>query len=162
VSSPLSAVPIDKRRRLAATLGLFAALFLVIGAVTATDAATVALKVFAGVAFVAGVVLAMMSWGVVTSIRQAAGERRLDAAVQDALAAAPPAVRRQFSCGCGQEHDPTEMHIVDAEPTEAAEAAEACAHDGTGTGCTHNCDTCALAALRPAPAAPMQRADRAS
>lgn len=148
-------MPIDQRRRLAALLGLFAALFLVVGAVTVTDAATVAFKVFAGVALVTGLVLAMMSWGVVTSVRQATGERRLDAAVEDALAAAPPAARRQFRCGCGQEHDPTEMHIVDAEP------AEACAHDGTGTACTHSCDTCALAALRPSPSS-TQAADRMS
>ena len=33
-------------------------------------------------------------------------------------------------CGCGHEHDPTELHVTD----------DPCAHDGDGVACTHRCD----------------------
>ena len=36
-----------------------------------------------------------------------------------------------------REHDPNELHVTDA-----------CAHDGTGAACAHDCQTCVLSALR--------------
>ena len=49
--------------------------------------------------------------------------------------------RDSISCGCGHDHDPDELHVTDG----------GCAHDGRGTDCTHNCDSCVLASLRPSP-----------
>jgi hypothetical protein len=49
-------------------------------------------------------------------------------------------------CDCGHEHDPTEMHHV------GSRALDSCAHDGSGDECSHSCDTCVLAAMRPSQA----------
>jgi hypothetical protein len=138
VNSTLTAIPLRQRRRLAAVLGGFAVLFLVIGAVTVTDTSSAGLVVIAVIAFLVGLALALVAWGVFASLRRYGAERHLDDAVQAALAAHGQA----FACDCGHDHDPDELHVVD-EP-----AAEACAHDGTGTQCTHSCETCVLAAQR--------------
>lgn len=135
VSSPLSGIDVAKRRQLAATLGLFAMLFIAVGAVGATGPATAVVKGFVAGALVVALLLGLMAWGVLRSVRQDLDERQLDAAIEATLAA-----RGRSLCDCGVEHDPTEMHVVDA-----------CAHDGTGTDCTHSCDTCVLAAMRPSP-----------
>lgn len=148
MSSSLAGIPVHKRRQIAGTLGLFAALFIAVGAVAVTGTSSALLTVIVVIAFVVGAVLAVLCWGVAASITDDVADRQLDAAVEAALAAAPPTVRRQFSCGCGQEHDPDEMHVVDAEPPAVTDV---CAHDGAGVACTHSCDTCALARLRPSP-----------
>jgi hypothetical protein len=134
VTSQLSGIPTDKRRQLAATLGLFAMLFFAVGAVALTVATTVGMKVFVGLAFVVAAVLGLIAWGVITSIKNDLAEQRLDDAIADAMAA-----RNGQPCGCGHDHDVTEMHVQ-----------ESCAHDGNGDACAHDCDTCVLAALRPA------------
>ena len=148
VSSALSRIPVGKRQQLAGVLGLFAVLFVAIGAVAATGADTAILEVFVAVAFVVALVLALIAWGVVRSITLDTADRRVDAivegAVADAVANGSPAV----ACGCGHVHDPDEMHVTD----------DPCAHDGTGVGCTHSCDTCVLARLRTvAPTAAVDR-----
>ena len=61
MSSPLSGIPIAKRRRAAATLGLFATLFVAVGAVAATGGGSSAAPVFTGVAIVIAVLLGMTS-----------------------------------------------------------------------------------------------------
>ena len=142
MSSSLSSVAVEKRRQLAATLGLFATLFIAVGAVGATGASTALVKGFVAVALLVAVLLALMAWGVLHSLKQDLTERRLDAAIEAAMAA-----RGRSMCDCGVEHDPSEMHVVDA-----------CAHDGTGTDCAHSCETCVLAAMRPSPHA--TRAER--
>lgn len=141
MSSPLARIPVVKRRQLAATLALFATLFVAVGAVALTGATTAVLKVFVGVAFVVAVLLAMLAWGVANSIRidtAASGEAQLDDAIERAVRA-----RGESMCGpgCGHDHDPSEMTITDA----------ACDQDGHGVACTHSCDTCTLAALRTRP-----------
>jgi hypothetical protein len=138
VSSQLSRVPVSGRRRLAATLLPFAVLFLAIGAVAAVGTGTSAAPVFSAIALVVGVLLGLMAWGVRRSIRIDTAERELAAAVESTLAAHG----YQSMCGCGVEHDPDELHIVDAEP---------CAHDGAGAVCAHDCQTCVLAGLRAQP-----------
>ncbi|HET6876636.1 MAG TPA: hypothetical protein VFH38_03830 [Jatrophihabitans sp.] len=137
MSSPLSAIPPHKRRLLAATLGLFATLFVAIGAVAATGAHTAALQAFVVVALVVAVVLALLAWGVAHSVRVDAADRALDSAISEIVGSQSGSL-----CTCGHEHDPGEMHVT---------GAEVCAHDGSGTDCAHNCDTCVLAALRPSP-----------
>jgi hypothetical protein len=134
VTSPLHAVAIAKRRQLAATLGLFAMLFIAVGAVAATGASTGVVKGFVVVALLIAVLLGLMAWGVLHSVRQDVAERRLDAAIEEAVRA-----QGQSMCSCGHEHDPNEMHYVHADT---------CSHDGTGSDCSHSCDTCVLAALR--------------
>jgi hypothetical protein len=134
VSQSLSAVPPARRRRFAGALALFAALFVAIGVVAATGARTSAGPVFCVVALLVAAVLALMVWGVLHSIRIDAADASVDEAIEQAV--------RHYGgplCDCGHEHDPTELHITDAEP---------CAHDGTGASCSHDCQTCVLAALR--------------
>lgn len=117
---------------MATVLGLFAALFVTVGAVTVTGASSAGLVVIAVVAFVVGAALALMAWGLVASVRRDAAERRIDAAVAAALAASGTSI------GCGHDHDPDEVHVTD----------ETCAHDGAGIECSHSCETCVLAAQR--------------
>jgi hypothetical protein len=128
----LQAVAIAKRRQLAATLGLFAMLFVAVGAVAATGASTGLVKGFVVVALVIAVLLGLMAWGVMHSVRQELAERQLDAVIEAAVRS-----QGQSLCSCGHEHDPNEMHYTDG-----------CAHDGKGTDCSHSCDTCVLTALR--------------
>lgn len=139
MSSSLSQVPVGARRTAAATLGLFATLFVAIGAVAAVGTGTSASTVFSVIAFVVAVVLGLMAWGVAYSIRLDRDEQRLDAELEATVARAGGQM-----CGCGHEHDPGELHITDADPV--------CEHDGSGAVCAHDCDTCVLAALRPTPA----------
>lgn len=142
MSSPLSGLPVDKRKQLAATLGLFASLFIAVGAVAATGPGTAAIRAFVVIALVVGILLALMGWGVVHSVRVDSADRTLDAAIEQAVAAAPQ--RFGQLCNCGHEHDPTELHITDAEPAP-------CQHDGGGAACAHDCASCVLGSLRPSP-----------
>ncbi|MGN6609529.1 MAG: hypothetical protein ACTHMS_21280 [Jatrophihabitans sp.] len=155
MSSQLSGIPVPKRRQLAATIGLFAMLFLAVGAVSLTRSGGGAgYTVFQVAAFVIAVLLAMVSWGVVTSVKNDLAEQKLDAAIAEVVGSRPDSL-----CSCGHEHDPTELHVVDAEPGAAADA---CAHDGGGAACAHDCQTCVLAALRPSAAASTATAERPS
>lgn len=135
MSSQLSRVPIPGRRRLAATLLLFATLFLTIAAVAAVGSGTSAAPVFCAIALVVALLLGLVAWGVQRSVRIDNADREFSAAIDDTLKAAG----YQNMCDCGVEHDPTELHVTDAE---------ACAHDGSGAACAHDCQTCVLAGLR--------------
>jgi hypothetical protein len=146
VTSALSTIPPARRRRAAATLGLFAMLFLAVAAVALTGGPAAAVQVFAIVALVTAVLLGLIAWGLAHSIRIDAAASGLDAAIEQALAESGG-----VSCDCGHDHDMSEMHV---------QGGPACAHDGNGVECEHNCDTCALAALRPSPNTP--RAERLS
>jgi uncharacterized membrane protein (DUF485 family) len=146
VASTLSGIPVEKRRRFAATLGMFAMLFIAVGAVSATSADTSLVKAFVALALVVAIVLALMAWGVVHSVRADRAERRLDEAIESAVRATGGSM-----CDCGVEHDPDEMHFVDGEGQHVS--GSNCAHDGAGTDCEHSCETCVLAAMRPSPRA---------
>lgn len=146
VSSPLSGIPVAKRRRVAATLGLFAMLFIAVGVVGAAGPATALVKGFAAVALLVALLLGLMAWGVLRSIKQDLHERQLDAVI-----AATMASRGRSLCDCGVEHDPTELYLVGDEYVNSVDA---CQHDGTGTDCAHSCDECVLAAMRPSPHTP--------
>lgn len=152
MANQLSAVPPARRRHIAATLGLFAMLFVTVGAVAATGGGNTVLHVVIWVSFVIAALLALMAWGVLNSIRLDAREARLDAEIAAAL------THHDLTCGCGSSHEV-------AGPT--------CAHDGAGENCSlgappagtlcgaacgGDCDTCSLAALRPSPTA--TRAER--
>jgi hypothetical protein len=134
VSSRLSRVPLSGRRRLAATLVLFAAMFLAIGAVSAVGPGTSGAPVFCAIALSVAVLLALIAWGVQRSVAIDVADARLDAAIEDTIAASGG---HAAMCGCGVEHDPNELHVTDA-----------CSHDGAGAACAHDCQTCILAALR--------------
>jgi hypothetical protein len=150
VSSPLSGIAVEKRRQLAATLGLFAMLFIAVGAVAATGAETAIIKTCVVVALLVAVLLGLMAWGVLRSVKLDAADRRLDAAIEQAVRA-----QGGQMCDCGHEHDPDELHFTDGEGQHLT--GQACAHDGTGADCAHSCDTCVLASLRPAGATEPRR-----
>lgn len=123
-------------------------LFLAVAAVALTGGPAAAVQVFAIVALVTAVLLGLIAWGLAHSIRIDAAATGLDAAIEQALAA-----NGGVSCDCGHDHDMSEMHVQGG-------TAPACSHDGAGDDCAHDCDTCALAALRPSPSKP--RAERLS
>src|SRR4051812_27275246 len=93
VTSPLSGIAVEKRRRLAATLGLFAMLFIAVGAVAATGATDGLVKAFVAVALVVAVLLALMAWGVLRSVRLEDADRRVEAAIEAAVG--------RSMCDCG-------------------------------------------------------------
>lgn len=128
MSSALSAIPAAKRRRVAATLGLFVALLVAIAAVALTGRDNPAAPVFSGIALGVAVLLALIAWGVAYSIRMDEAEAQLDAAIEATVRAHGGQV-----CGCGHGHDAGELQVSDA-----------CAHDGTGTICSHDCAACVL------------------
>ena len=136
MNSALSGVPVARRRTAAATLGLFAVLFLAVGAVAATGTGTGVVRAFAAVALLLAVLLGLLAWGVAHSVKLDLADQRLDAAIAQAVAEHGGAL----ACGCGHDHDPDELHVTDA-----------CEHDGAGETCEHDCETCVLAALRPSP-----------
>jgi hypothetical protein len=146
VTSPLSGIAVEKRRQLAATLGLFAMLFIAVGAVAATGVTTAAIKAFVVVALLVAVFLGLMGWGVLRSVQLDLADRKLDAAIEAAVRAGGRSM-----CDCGIEHDPDEMHFVDGEGQHVSGKSFGCAHDGTGSDCSHSCDTCVLATMRPSP-----------
>src|SRR3954452_2359672 len=154
VTSPLSGIAVERRRRLAATLGLFAMLFLAVGAVAATGATDSLTKVFVAVALLVAAALALMAWGVLRSVRLEAADGRLDAAIEAAVRASGRSM-----CDCGHEHDPDALHFVDGQGQHVTgrTPAAACAHDGTGEDCAHSCDTCLFGSMRLDPAAAFTR-----
>ena len=89
------------------------------------------IRLFGTLALAGAILLGLMAWGLLRSLRLDAREAQLDAAVMDALAGAGGDV------GCGHDHDPTEMHVTDAEPI--------C---GAGAACDHTCAECVLARSR--------------
>jgi hypothetical protein len=146
VRSALLTIPAEKRKQLAATLGLFATLFVAIGVVSLTGRSTPgAVRIFAAVALAMATVLGLSAWGVAHSVKVELAEQRLDNAIEAAVAARP-----DLSCDCGHEHDPDEMTEGSLRP-EHRHDTDACAHDGSGTDCSHSCDTCVLASMRPSP-----------
>ena len=82
----LTSVPIERRRRSAATAGLLATLLVAVGVVSWVGAAPTALRVLATIALVAAVPVALVGWGLLTSIRADRAEARLDAAIAAAVA----------------------------------------------------------------------------
>ena len=152
MTSPLSGIAVEKRRQLAATLGLLAMLFLAVGAVSATATVNAITTACIVVSLVVAVVLSLMAWGVLRSVRTDAADRRIDAAIEQAMKAGGRSM-----CDCGHEHDPDELHFVDGEGQHVTGSSHTCAHDGTGTDCAHSCDTCVLASLRLDPVAAFDR-----
>lgn len=140
MSSALSRVPIAKRRQLAATVGLFATLFVAVGAVAMTGSGPMVVRVFSTVALVVAVLLALLAWGVARSVALEVAEARLDRAIEQSIRDG----NVPLSCGCGHEHDRDELHVT----------GDQCHHDGTGADCAHDCQSCVLAAMRPSPSAP--------
>jgi hypothetical protein len=146
VTAPLSAVPRVRRRQLAAVLALFAVLFAGVGAVALAGAGGAAVAAFAAAAFAISLLLALSAGGVAHTLRadarrEAAAE--LDASIDAAITEALAKQGYGTLCNCGHEHDPTELHVTDAEP---------CAHDGSGAACARDCESCVLAAMRPSAA----------
>jgi hypothetical protein len=142
VDSRLARIPIERRQLVAATLGLFAVLFVAVGVVASTGTTPGVVRVFSAIALFVAVLLGAIAWGITHSVKLDLREQRLDRAIETAVAeaAAGPGAAA-LACGCGHVHDADELHVTDAT----------CAHDGTGEDCTHTCESCVLAALRPSP-----------
>jgi hypothetical protein len=143
VSSTLSRIPIDSRRRLAATVGLFATLFIAVGAVATTGPGAGGVRAFSALAFVIAGLLALTGWGVLRSARLDLAEQQLDEAIARSIAALG---RDGAPCACGHEHDVNEMHVETTEPS--AGRGTPCSHDGHAIACEHNCDSCMSSSLR--------------
>jgi hypothetical protein len=124
VSSSLSSVPVERRRRAAAAAGLLATLLVAIGVLPWVSVASAGLRVMSIVALIAGLTLALVSWGLLASAGADRAEARLDAAVASTIA----------GFDCGHDHDPDEMHVAGACPS--------------GDACAHDCATCLSAAWR--------------
>jgi hypothetical protein len=143
VSSALSALPVARRRKVAATLGLFAMLFLAVGALCATVATSAVVVGCVVVTLLIALVLALMAWGVAQSVRTDRSAAKLESAIEDALAANGTSLA-DLSCGsgCGHDHDPDELVVTD----------DTCAHDGAGHLCSHTCETCVFSRVTAVPA----------
>ncbi|HEY3716942.1 MAG TPA: hypothetical protein VGL39_20635 [Jatrophihabitantaceae bacterium] len=126
--SQLSYLPVERRRRAAATVGLIATLLVAIGIVSWAGSAPSTIRVFSTIALVAAVLLGLVAWGLLTSVRADLAESRVDAAIASAVASSGA------GCGCGHEHDPDEMHVTDACPS--------------GDACAHDCAICLLGAAK--------------
>jgi hypothetical protein len=121
--SSLSSVPLERRRRAAATAGLLATLVVAVGIVPWVGSASGVLRVFSGVALVGAVALALVGWGLLSSVRADVAEAMIDAAAAATIADAG-------GFDCGHDHDPDEMHVTDCPG---------------GGACTHDCAACLLA-----------------
>jgi hypothetical protein len=86
MASQLSAVPIDRRRRAAATAGLIAVLLVAAGIMPWVGPAPSVLRVLATIVLVAALPVGLVAWGLLRSIRADRAEARLDAAIAAAVA----------------------------------------------------------------------------
>jgi hypothetical protein len=123
--SPLSSVPLERRRRAAATAGLLATLLAAVGIAPWVSSAPGVLRIFSAVALVGAGALALVAWGLLSSVRADVAEAMLDAAAAATIADAG-------GFDCGHDHDPDEMHVTDC-PSEGA--------------CAHDCASCLSARL---------------
>ena len=122
--SQLSSVPVERRRHAAATVGLIATLLVAVGIVPWAAPAPGSLRVFSTVALAAALLLGLVAWGLLSSIRADELESRVDAQIAAAVA----------DFGCGHDHDPDELHVADACPSNET--------------CLHDCATCLLKAAK--------------
>ena len=156
VNSALSEMPVDRRRRLAATIGLFAVLFVTVGIVATTGSTPGVVRVFSAVALSIAALLGLIAWGISHSVKVDLAELRLERAIDETMKAHGGYASM---CGCRVEHDPNEMHVREPDGSVRPyrggrhhfDDAQACAHDGAGADCTHNCVSCVMRALRPSP-----------
>jgi hypothetical protein len=136
-TQPLSAVPVERRRRAAVGLGLMAVLLAAIAILPWTAAAPASVRVLAVAALAAAGFAGLLAWGLAHSI--ALDARRLAEAELDAqlIAAAGE------GCDCG--HD----HLADGSLHGSAAAAPASDCAATpNSECPHTCPSCVLAQRR--------------
>jgi hypothetical protein len=136
-TQPLSAVPVEQRRRAAIGLGLIAVLLAVIGILPWAAAAPASVRVLAVAALVAAVLAGFLAWGLAHSISVDTA-RRAEAELDAQLIAAAG-----HSCDCGHDHqaDATPHGTQSTAPSTACEASP-------DADCPHTCASCVLAQLR--------------
>ncbi|HJQ41834.1 MAG TPA: hypothetical protein VJ831_02005 [Jatrophihabitantaceae bacterium] len=147
MTSALSGIAVERRRRLAATLGLFAVLFVTVGIVATTGQSPGTVKVFSAVSLTIAAFLALLAWGVSHSVKLDLDDAELDRAIDEAVARRGG---RHSLCDCGHEHDYNAMHVRGAHLDDSI-TDDACSHDGTGADCAHDCTSCVMRTLRPSP-----------
>jgi len=130
VASRLASVPVIARRRTASVAGVFAALFLAVGVLALAGDMNWFVRVLGVIVLIGAVVLALITWGLLNSIRVDRYADEFDAEMAAAIA------EHDATCGCGESHDTDRTDIV------------GCGHDGAGTDCARDCSTCTLAALK--------------
>ena len=142
MSSALSSVPETQRRTSAYVSGGMAVLMAVIAVLPWLTDAPAAVRLFAVVAAFAAVLLGLVSWGLLHSLRSDAAEADLDATLSSAASAAG------FGCtGCGHDHDLDEMTVTDHDADDAASRPQESAAAGCGASeaaCAHDCAACVL------------------
>ncbi len=107
-------MPVERRRRAAASAGLAAALLVAVGVVPWAGSAPGTLRIFSTVALAVAVLFALIGWGLLASVRADRAEARVDAAIAEAVT--------EFEFDCGHDHDPDEMRLT-------CPPGDACAHD---------------------------------
>jgi hypothetical protein len=127
MSSALSSVPYARRKRAAQSAALLAVIMVAVFAVSWARPAPGFVRLVTSVALLGAIVLGLMSWGLLRSMRLDQAEARLDAAVAREVAHAGAGL------DCGHEHDADELHVTDTDP--ACEA---------GDACDHSCAACVL------------------
>ncbi len=105
-------------------------MFVVVGVIALTGDVAAFIKVLGIVVLIGAAALSLIAWGLLNSIRIDRISAELDAELVQAIA------EHDRTCGCGTDHELDEMHTT------------GCSHDGKGEACAHDCDTCALLALR--------------
>lgn len=144
--SQLASIPARTRRRAAAVVGLFAALFATVGVLCWVRDTGVALRVIGVIVLVAAVALGLICWGLLSSIRVDRLSDEFDAEIAETIA------RHDVTCGCGHDHDMAEMTEIAGENPDVGAASAvvgaSCIGDGHGQDCVHDCASCTLAAMR--------------
>jgi hypothetical protein len=129
MSSSLALVPVPQRRKVGVVTGGFALLLTFTGVLPWTTAADASVRLLSIVALLAGVFLALVSWGMFRSASLEASDRAFDEAVTTVIANA------DIACSCGHEHDPDHLEFAD-------EPADGCAQVVHRTGSSNEPHTC--------------------
>jgi hypothetical protein len=111
MSSALANVPISRRRRAARSAALLAAVMVAVVIVAWARPAPGIIRIFAVLALAGAVMLGLMAWGLLRSVRVDEAEVAVDADVAQSAGTC-------CGGGCGCEHDATELRVTDASVTE--------------------------------------------
>jgi uncharacterized membrane protein len=110
MSSSLAGVPISRRRRAASSAAVLGAVLLAVFVVAWARPAPGLIRIFAVLALVGAVMLGLMAWGLLRSVRLDEAEVTLNTAIAESVGAQ--------CAGCECEHDVCELRVTDAGAPE--------------------------------------------